>query len=418
MINWSRYPLWLLGLSATQAGAVLVFLSFAGALPIFQAEWALSNTQAGIIQAAGQVGYLLAVLVSSSLTDYVIPKHLIVGGAIWAGVSNLAFVFFANGFTSAMILRAFIGIGVAFIYMPGVKFISQHIPSAQRGRAVGLFVASFTLGSAASIALGGNLASILGWQLAFALMSIGPLAGALISWRTLPKAESQDFRREEPVPFSELLKNQPAVLVILLYICHAWEVLGIRSWLAAYLTAVGVQNGASLAAATRSGAMVTGLATLAAATATASVASLSDRFGRKMIIIAVMAISLFATSFLGLTFTFPWLLVVLVSLVAAFFANADSAVISTSLTEVVPSNYLGRTLAIYSFLGFAAGSISPFIFGAALDFANSLDTNTLGGFVSPWSWGFATLALGSLVGLLVAVIFNRSRVVPNDSSQE
>lgn len=418
MINWSRYPLWLLGLSATQAGAVLVFLSFAGALPIFQSEWALSNTQAGIIQAAGQVGYLLAVLVSSSLTDYVIPKHLIVGGAIWAGVSNLAFVFFANGFTSAMILRAFIGMGVAFIYMPGVKFISQHIPSAQRGRAVGLFVASFTLGSAASIALGGNLASILGWQLAFALMSIGPLAGALISWRTLPKAESQDFRREEPVPFSELLKNQPAVLVILLYICHAWEVLGIRSWLAAYLTAVGVQNGASLAAATRSGAMVTGLATLAAATATASVASLSDRFGRKMIIIAVMAISLFATSFLGLTFTFPWLLVVLVSLVAAFFANADSAVISTSLTEVVPSNYLGRTLAIYSFLGFAAGSISPFIFGAALDFANSLDTNTLGGFVSPWSWGFATLALGSLVGLLVAVIFNRSRVVPNDSSQE
>ncbi len=418
MINWSRYPLWLLGLSATQAGAVLVFLSFAGALPIFQAEWALSNTQAGIIQAAGQVGYLLAVLVSSSLTDYVIPKHLIVGGAIWAGVSNLAFVFFANGFTSAMILRAFIGIGVAFIYMPGVKFISQHIPSAQRGRAVGLFVASFTLGSAASIALGGNLASILGWQLAFALMSIGPLAGALISWRTLPKAESQDFRREEPVPFSELLKNQPAVLVILLYICHAWEVLGIRSWLAAYLTAVGVQNGASLAAATRSGAMVTGLATLAAATATASVASLSDRFGRKMIIIAVMAISLFATSFLGLTFTFPWLLVVLVSLVAAFFANADSAVISTSLTEVVPSNYLGRTLAIYSFLGFAAGSISPFIFGAALDFANSLDTNTLSGFVSPWSWGFATLALGSLVGLLVAIIFNRSRVVPNDSSQE
>jgi MFS family permease len=317
-----------------------------------------------------------------------------------------------------VLLRAFIGIGVAFIYMPGVKFISQQIPSAQRGRAVGLFVASFTLGSAASIALGGNLASILGWQLAFALMSIGPIAGALISWRTLPEAEGQDFQREEPVPFSALLKNRPAVLVILLYICHAWEVLGLRSWLAAYLTAVGVQNGASLATATRNGAMVTGFATLAAATATASVASLSDRFGRKMIIIAVMAISLFATSFLGLTFTFPWLQVVLVSLVAAFFANADSAVISTSLTEVVPTNYLGRTLAIYSFLGFAAGSISPFIFGAALDFAGSLDMNTVGGFVSPWSWGFATLALGSLVGLLVAVIFNRSRVVPNGSIQK
>jgi MFS family permease len=416
MNNRSRYPSWLLGLSATQAGAVLVFLSFAGALPILQADWVLSNTQAGIIQAAGQVGYLLAVLVSSSLTDYVLPKHLIIGGALWAGLSNLFFALFANGFTSAVIFRALIGMGVAFIYMPGVKLISQNILSAQRGSAVGLFVASFTLGSAVSIALGGNLASILGWRLAFALLSLGPLAGAIISWRWLPKAERADHQQEHPVPFSALLNNRAAVLVILLYICHAWEVLGLRSWLAAYLTAVGVNNGASLAAATRSGSMVTGIATLAAATATASVASLSDQFSRKMIIIAVMGFSLFGTSFLGFTWTFPWLVVVVVSLAAAFFANADSAVISTSLTEVVPANYLGRTLAIYSFLGFAAGSISPFVFGAALDLASSIAPESVNGLGSPWSWGFATLALGSLVGLVIAVIFNRSRTVPNEAS--
>lgn len=414
MINRSRYPSWLLGLSATQAGAVLVFLSFAGALPILQADWLLSNSQAGIIQAAGQIGYLLAVLVSSSLTDYLLPKHLIIGGALWAGISNLVFALFANGFTSAVIFRALIGMGVAFIYMPGVKLISQIIPTAQRGSAVGLFVASFTLGSAVSIALGGNLASILGWRLAFALLSIGPLVGALISWRTLPHAESAGRQQEEPVPFSALLNNRSAVLVILLYICHAWEVLGLRGWLAAYLTAVAVQHGASLAAATRSGAMVTGIATLAAATATASFASLSDRFSRKLIILAVMGISLFATSFLGITWTFPWAVVVMVSLTAAFFANADSAVISTSLTEVVAANYLGRTLAIYSFFGFAAGSISPFVFGAALDFASSIEFEAANGLGSPWSWGFATLALGSLVGLLVAVIFNRTKVVQRE----
>ena len=304
--------------------------------------------------------------------------------------------------------------GVAFIYMPGVKLISQQIPSSQRGSAVGLFVASITLGSAVSIALGGNLASVMGWRMAFALTSIGPLAGALISWRTLPRTERPGQPVEQPVPISTLFKNRAAFLVILLYICHAWEVLGLRSWLAAYLTAVGVQNGASLAAATRSGATVTGIATLVAAAATASVASLSDQFGRKIVIVVVMGISLFATSFLGFTWTFPWLIVVAVSLVAAFFANADSAVISTSLTEVVPTNYLGRTLAIYSLLGFAAGSISPFIFGAALDFASSPGMEAVTDFSSPWSWGFATLALGSLVGLVVAVIFQRTKVILNE----
>lgn len=405
-----RYPPWLFGLSATQTSAVLVFMSFAGALPLIQADWLLSNTQAGAIQAAGQIGYLLAVLLSSSLTDYVTPKKLIVGGALWAGISNLAFAVFANDLLSAIILRALIGLGVAFIYMPGVKLISENIPPSQRGGAVGLFVASFTLGAAASIALGGNLASILGWRLAFGLLSIGPLVGALISWRTLPNIEMTDLQVEGSVPISMLLRNPSAMLVILLYICHAWEVLGLRSWLAAYLTAVGINNGASLAAATRNGATVAGIATLLAATATASVGRLSDQFNRAKIIIAVMSASLFVTLFLGFTWTFPWVLVIVVSLAAAFSANADSAVISTTLTEVVPVNYLGRTLAIYSFFGFTAGSISPFIFGAALDFASQITPPNISDFGSPWSLGFATLALGSLIGALVAALFYRSRL--------
>jgi hypothetical protein len=52
-----------------------------------------------------------------------------VGGALWAGLSNLAFAGFAHDTSSAVIIRALIGLGVAGIYMPGVKFISQNIPS-------------------------------------------------------------------------------------------------------------------------------------------------------------------------------------------------------------------------------------------------------------------------------------------------
>ena len=408
MINQTRYPSWLLGLSATQAGAVLVFMSYAGALPLLQADWQLSNSQAGLIQAAGQIGYLLAVLVSSSLTDYVTPKQLIVGGALWAGFSNLAFAGFAHDMTSAVIFKALVGLGVAGIYMPGIKFISQNIPSSQRGRAVGLFVASFTLGSAVSITLGGNLASILGWRLAFGLTSIGPLVGALIALQTLPNTKSPGHQIERPVSISELLHNRTAMLVILLYVSHAWELLGLRSWLAAYLTAVRTNSGATLAEATRSGATVAGIATVLAAAATASVAALSDHFNRIRIIITMMSVGFFFTLILGFTLTLPWIIVVGASLAAAFLSNADSAVISTALTEAVPSDYLGRTLAIYSFLGFLAGSISPFIFGVTLDFASANTQNAVSGLSSSWSWAFATLALGSVVGLLVALVLHRT----------
>lgn len=392
---------------------MLVFMSFAGALPLLQVDWQLSHTQAGAIQAAGQIGYLLAVLVSSSLTDYITPKQLIVGGALWAGLSNLAFAGFAHDMTSAMILRALVGVGVAGVYMPGVKLISQNMPPSQRGRAVGLFVASFTLGAAVSIILGGNLASIFGWRLAFGLTSIGPFAGALISLKLLPNTKRPDLRVEKPAPMTELIHNRAAMLVILIYASHTWEVLGLRSWLPAYLTAVRTHSGASLAVATRSGATLAGIATVLAAAATASVAALSDRFSRSRIIIVVMGVSFFFTLFLGFSLTLPWAIVVGVSLASSFLANADSAVISTTLTETVPPDYLGRTLAIYSFLGFTAGSISSFVFGAALDLVSANNLTTASPLGSPWGWAFATLALGSLTGLFAALALHRSGRIAN-----
>jgi MFS family permease len=403
-----------LGLSATQAGTALVFLSFAGAIPLLQADWQVNNTQIGAIQAAGQIGYLLAVMVSSTLADYISPKKLIVGGSLWAGISNLAFAGFAHDTTSAVILRALIGLGVAGIYMPGVKLISQKIPSSQRGRAVGLFVASFTFGAAVSIALSGNLATFLGWRLTFGLTSIGPLLGALITLKILPDTKMPKRQRDQPVIISELLHNRSAKLLILIYVSHAWELLGMRSWLTAYLAAVRTNTGASLAEATRSGATIAGIATVLAAAATASVAAVSDRFSRSRIIITVMIISLIFTIFLGFTLTLPWVVVISVSLIAAFFSNADSAVISTALTEATPSDFLGRTLAIYSFLGFTAGSISPFIFGAALDLASMNALPSLSPPGSPWSWAFATLALGSIIGLLAAVVFHRLSISPRE----
>lgn len=400
----TRYPSWLLILSATQAGGLLVFMSFAGALPILQAEWGLSNAQAGIIQSAGQVGYLLAVLIMSSLSDYIDSKHIIVGGALWAGVSNLLFAGFAHDTASAAFFRILVGFGIAGIYMPGLKLITQRIADIQRGRAIGLFVGAFTLGSAISIALGGNLASTLGWRLAFGLTSIGPLIGALLSWHYLPRSRKIDVPAQKQGALKDLLHNRQAILIMLIYVCHTWEVLGLRSWLATFLATARMNAGFNLADATRSGATMAGIATLLAAAATASVGAISDRISRSRIIIVIMVAGFFFILFLGFSLPLPWIAIVLISLIAAFLSNADSAVISTRLTEVVPEDYLGRTLAIYSFLGFAAGSVSPLLFGAALDYANAFAPQSLG---SPWSWAFGTLALGSLAGLMLAIRLHR-----------
>jgi len=88
--------------------------------------------------------------------------------------------------TSAIVWRALTGLGVAGIYMPGVRLISERVMAERRGGLVGMFVSAFTVGSAASIALGGSLSTALGWRTAFALLSAGPIIGALVFWRAIP----------------------------------------------------------------------------------------------------------------------------------------------------------------------------------------------------------------------------------------
>ena len=393
---------WLWALCLTQMGTILVFLNFAGALPLVKTAWGISYAQAGAIQAATQVGYLLFVPILSSLTDFVPPERLLIGGALGAAIANLAFAVFAANVASAILLRMAVGIGVAAIYMPGVKVITQRLPEAQRGRAMGLFVASFTVGSATSVALGGNLAATLGWRMALGLMSLGPMLGALAAWlvaRTAVPAGASSLvvpGGEARYSLRALLHNHTTLLVIVTYAAHVWELFGLRTWLPAFLTAVFVYRGIDLAPATQYGADVAGLATLLGALSIVVAAALSDRIGRTTTIIVISTVGFSCTMALGFMLTWPQSLVIIAALVTTLLATADSAVISTTLTETVPQTYLGRTLALYSFSGFLAGSLSPLVFGAVQDITGET-----------WRWAFASLAAGGLTALAGATLLRR-----------
>lgn len=390
----------LVALCVAQAGVVLVFLNFAGALPLIQAEWTLTNAQAGAIQAATQVGYLLSVLVLSSLTDFMPPERLLFSGALVTTVANLFFALGASGVISAILLRILVGSGIAAIYMPGVKVISQRFPQAQRGRAMGFFVASFTVGSAASVALGGSLAGRFGWRPAFGVMSLGPLASAIAAWYIARGLQGAGVCTPEPEPepasVTELIHNRRALLVIATYAAHVWELFGLRSWLPAFITAALVYRGAELAVATQRGATVAGAATLLGAFSIVLAAFLSDKVGRAPTIMVVASLGFLSTLGLGFGRTWHPALLTSAALLTAFLITADSAVISTTLTETVPQAYLGRALAIYSFCGFLAGSLSPLAFGIIQDKSGAA-----------WSPAFATLAAGGLTAAVAATLLHR-----------
>jgi len=389
---------WLLTICLAEMGTMLVFLNYSAVLPLLQAEWHLSSAEAGLIYSAYQIGYIALVVVLSTLTDYVGAKPVYVGSAIWAGLANLLFAFYARDLASAAILRTLTGFGLAGTYMPGLRLVSEKFVSERRGRAVGLYVGAFVLGSTLSLLLTGVIASLVSWRRAFVVTSFGPLAGGAIAMALL-KGEVRGMSRTKMAGVKEnVFRNQPALLMILGYVAHMWELYGMRGWLPAFFTARLMRSGWRLATATGLGASLSAAVMVAGAISTALAGYLSDRFGRVRTIVVFMLTSSLCTLLLGWAWPLPVSLVVGLSLVSGFLTTADSPVLSTGVTELVPGESLGAAQALQSFLGFGAASVSSLLFGYVLDLTNDPAALTSSGYLPHWGWAYSTLGLGALVG--------------------
>ena len=116
---------WLAAVCASELGTLLVFSNFSALLPLLQREWDLSNSQAGLIVSFYQFGYIGAVMILATLTDYMPPRRIYLWSAFWMAAASFAFAFWAQGFLSAVILRGAVGLGFAGTYMPGMLMVAE-----------------------------------------------------------------------------------------------------------------------------------------------------------------------------------------------------------------------------------------------------------------------------------------------------
>jgi MFS family permease len=392
---------WLIWLSLAEIGTMLVFNNYSALLPILQKEWSLTNSEAGWIFSSYQIGYILAVVLFTSLTDYINTKYIYLVTSLWAGLAGILFSFWAEGFYSAMILRTLMGIGFAGTYMPGLRMVAERFPSRERGRAVGIYVGAFTLGAAISLFLTGMINSLFSWRWAFLITSLGPIAGGMIALFKLGEVVRTKAEEETRIPFTEVLRNRPALMMIGGYAAHMWEMFGMRGWIVAFLTACLLTAHYDLEKAVSLSAVIAGAVTLVGALSNALGGSLSDRFGRANTIIVVMLGSGMLSLLIGWTRGFPIALIILLSLLYGFVVTGESSVLSTGVTEMARPGGLGRTMALQSLLGWGAASISPILFGYVLDLTNPADALTRFGYVPNWGWAFVILGLGGLMGPLI-----------------
>jgi MFS family permease len=394
----SRGP-WLTAVCASELGTLFVFSNFSALLPLLKLEWQLSDTQAGAITGFYQVGYIGAVAILATLTDYMPPRRIYLLSALWAGLTSLAFAFWAEGFVSALVLRGLVGLGLAGTYMPGMRLVAERFASGRRGFAMGCYIGTFTIGTSISLLITAWAHSYWGWRWAFAVTGMGPFAAGIIAWFVLPLGMAAVPRQAgaeaaAPAGFAPVLRNRSAVRLIAAYGGHTWELMGMRGWIVPFFTASLVARGADLVEATRAAALA-GSAVLAVGALPHPFSGLlSDRLGRARPISAFMLLSAACSLGMGWALHWSWGPLVLLGLLYGILVTAESAIISTGVADHAEPLYLGRTMALQSTVGFTAGALGPVAFGLALDWAPWLGASPDGA----WIWGFALLGLGALVG--------------------
>jgi len=86
---------------------------FPALLPGFQAEWGLSNTEAGWINGIFYGGYAAFVPILVSLTDRIDPRRIYLYSAVFGAASMAGFGWLAEGTLTAMLFRFCAGVSLA-----------------------------------------------------------------------------------------------------------------------------------------------------------------------------------------------------------------------------------------------------------------------------------------------------------------
>lgn len=381
-------------LCVAELGIMLGNSAFPALVPLFRDLWQLSNGEVGWISGIYYAGYVTAVPFLVAATDARDPRRIYLGAAVISAVAPLAFALLAEGFWSALALRALGGIGLAGTYMVGLRLLTDRIEGKAQARAVAWYTSFFSIGNALSIWLAGLLAAAGDWPLVFYASGLGgALAFLLVLLMVQPGEPRHGKLSWQTLDLRPAFRNRAAFAYNLAYACHGWELFAFRSWLVAFLAFALAGRESELPF----GMVATDFASivlLLGLPASVIGNEMALKRGRNRVIAAVM----WGSALLGLLVAWGaswplWALMVLL-LAYGFSVTADSSAITNGAITAAEPERRGATMALHSLLGFAVATPAPVAFGYILDSSGGAEDG------GAWFLAFLVLSLGAALGPL------------------
>ena len=367
-------------------------------LPGMMPLWQLSNSEAGWITASFYGAYMLSVPVLVTLTDRVDPKRVYLFGVASTVAGHLLFGLLAEGFWSALILRALTGMGWAGTYMTGLKLLADRVDAKMMSRATAGHAASIGISGALSFATGDLIATLAGWQAAF----FAAAASAAIAWVLVavivpaqgkPATTAKDG--QGLYDFRPVFRNRSAMAYAIAYCIHTLEMSALRGWGVAFLGYVAATTGAAAASLLSPAIVATGLGLIGTFASVAGNEA-AMRYGRKRLIVTAMLASIFIGATIGFVGSMSYALAAVLLTVYGIVIWLNSSSLTAGTAGTAEPSRRGATLAVHSMLGYAGGFVGPLLVGWVLD---------LSGGMSQLGWGLSFLSVAILMALALVTFW-------------
>lgn len=149
-------------------------------LPFIKSDWALSDTQLGMLVSAVNVAIAVLALPIAVVVDrWSRTKTMSFMAVIWSGATAACGL--ANNFGHMLLARLLIGAGEAGYVPGGNAMLATVFPKRMRATVIGIFNSASMVGSVLGVVLGGYIATHWGWRAAFGIVAIpGVVLGILM----------------------------------------------------------------------------------------------------------------------------------------------------------------------------------------------------------------------------------------------
>ncbi|MBI3217088.1 MAG: MFS transporter [Mycobacterium sp.] len=304
-------------------------------LPQYARHFGVSISAATFVITAFAVMRLVGAPPAGILVQRVGERRVYIGGLLIVALSTGACAF-AQTYWQLLLFRSLGGLGSAMFTVSSLGLMIRISPPDARGRVAGLFSSGFLVGSVGGPVLG-SVTVGLGLSAPFMIYGVTLLVAAAVVFFSLRRSPigAVELSTEPPVSVRTVLRNRAYRAALFSNFATGWSAFGLRVALVPIFVVEVLDRGAGIAG--------LALATFAIGNVSAVIPSgyLSDRMGRRKLLIVGLTVSALTTALVGLTTSLP------VFLAAAYVTGAATGIFvspqQAAVADIVGNKARGGT---------------------------------------------------------------------------